>query len=562
MGILTRIYNKHGYIYVNDNILSKTDNIIWFDILYLTPKDIYAYNDFSSYSLIRWYEKKRRSNNKLLSIPSLNSLNWFNIDGEFPYLENIAIADETNTDENHNGDPKSVFFNNCQWVYVGVMKINNDGTYVISDAEKFDDGDWVLFVPYYQLVRRYGVGRELYNYRNDFNDSFYKSSIEHTISSVVDVKKGLLTIHKAEYAELENYNAGDYVDYNVTDKDDLIDILSKNHKTFDVCDRIVYNLDNDMSIDDIKVPRGKYMFIQTNGGMSFTLVSDINNNGEYVVNGGLDELDLILGFRHKTTNKKCIYVIENEIKVNDTISVPCGKYEYKCDENGFYRFINIDDKSEPFKPKRKDAVITTRFIKENEQSLSVYDIDATDLMMILQDKFLEFLRLADNGECAVVVLPINNGTRYVQYHSRNNRTISFINAEPKNMIFCLNDNREYAKKIKKENHSSKQQLKNNLKGKFKTKFIVGRKYMLNISGMKKTFVLKKSIYCVDNRPMCILVVKQIDGQPSIRRCSLTEIDCKGYHIKYEDGLEVLPMSLKWKLLSEKQDKTNKKVLSK
>ncbi|WQJ53814.1 MAG: hypothetical protein [Wendovervirus sonii] len=107
----------------------------------------------------------------------------------------------------------------------------------------------------------------------------------------------------------------------------------------------------------------------------------------------------------------------------------------------------------------------------------------------------------------------------------------------------------------------KRELKHRLKGEVKKKFIIGAKYILGGSkkGFKKddrVFLLKKFVYSVENRRTNILIMKQIAGK-NMTSGHLSRHDCLILHIKYEPGLQVWPMELKWHILKEKVDETIK-----
>jgi len=99
----------------------------------------------------------------------------------------------------------------------------------------------------------------------------------------------------------------------------------------------------------------------------------------------------------------------------------------------------------------------------------------------------------------------------------------------------------------------KRNLKNKLKGEVKKKFIVGHKYELrdtkSIKKDKKIFILKKFVYSVENRRTNILVMKQISGYNNTASC-LSKHDCALLHLKYEPGLQVWPMELKWRHIKD------------
>lgn len=80
------------------------------------------------------------------------------------------------------------------------------------------------------------------------------------------------------------------------------------------------------------------------------------------------------------------------------------------------------------------------------------------------------------------------------------------------------------------------------------KYYIGNTYMLrrkSINGSKeiiKKFILKKYIYTVKDQEINALIVKQIYG-PKNNIYTLNKNDCLKYHIKYEPGLQVFPMSM-------------------
>lgn len=98
-------------------------------------------------------------------------------------------------------------------------------------------------------------------------------------------------------------------------------------------------------------------------------------------------------------------------------------------------------------------------------------------------------------------------------------------------------------------HNDKQNLKNDIKSKINVKFVIGDKYLLQYKNKKlnKTFILKKFIYCVNDEPLNIVIMKQING-PLSTRYTISKADCLKFHIKYEKGLEVFSMKLNWKHL--------------
>lgn len=65
----------------------------------------------------------------------------------------------------------------------------------------------------------------------------------------------------------------------------------------------------------------------------------------------------------------------------------------------------------------------------------------------------------------------------------------------------------------------------------------------------KKFEVKKVIWSVNSNPVNILILKQIEGPNNNR--SLDKNDCKKYHIKYEEGLQVYSMMLNFSKIRKK-----------
>lgn len=55
----------------------------------------------------------------------------------------------------------------------------------------------------------------------------------------------------------------------------------------------------------------------------------------------------------------------------------------------------------------------------------------------------------------------------------------------------------------------------------------------------KKFIVKKIIWSICSNPVNVIVVQQVEGP--INNMSLTKADCKKYHIKYEENLQVYSM---------------------
>ena len=93
-------------------------------------------------------------------------------------------------------------------------------------------------------------------------------------------------------------------------------------------------------------------------------------------------------------------------------------------------------------------------------------------------------------------------------------------------------------------YETKRRLKNEAKAQVKKKFIIGRTYYLKGRGnVKKEYILKKYIYTINESIVNIVIMKQISG-PKASIYTLNPYDCKRYHIKYEDGLQVFSKNYK------------------
>lgn len=55
----------------------------------------------------------------------------------------------------------------------------------------------------------------------------------------------------------------------------------------------------------------------------------------------------------------------------------------------------------------------------------------------------------------------------------------------------------------------------------------------------KKFIVKKIIWSVNANPVNVIIVKQIEGP--LNNLSMTKADCKKYHLKYEENLQVYSM---------------------
>lgn len=64
----------------------------------------------------------------------------------------------------------------------------------------------------------------------------------------------------------------------------------------------------------------------------------------------------------------------------------------------------------------------------------------------------------------------------------------------------------------------------------------------------KKFIVKKLIWSIYSKPVSVLIVQQIEGVNN--NMSLTKADCKKYHIKYEENLQVYSMQTKFTKVSK------------
>ena len=66
----------------------------------------------------------------------------------------------------------------------------------------------------------------------------------------------------------------------------------------------------------------------------------------------------------------------------------------------------------------------------------------------------------------------------------------------------------------------------------------------------KKFVVKKIIWSINSNPVNIIIVKQVSGP--ITNMSMSKIDCKRYHIKYEENLQVYSMMMNFVKIADKK----------
>lgn len=110
-------------------------------------------------------------------------------------------------------------------------------------------------------------------------------------------------------------------------------------------------------------------------------------------------------------------------------------------------------------------------------------------------------------------------------------------------------------------YETKRRLKKEAKAEVKKKFICGRTYYLKgRGGIKKEYILKKYIYTINESIVNIVIMKQISG-PRASIYTLNPYDCKRYHIKYEEGLQVFSMQMNW-ILKRQSNGNSKKSTKK
>lgn len=97
--------------------------------------------------------------------------------------------------------------------------------------------------------------------------------------------------------------------------------------------------------------------------------------------------------------------------------------------------------------------------------------------------------------------------------------------------------------------------KNEAKASVKTRYKIGDHIILRgkirdgSEPIVKKFEVKKVIWSVHSNPVNILILKQLEGSNNNR--SLDKNDCKKYHIKYEEGLQVYSMMLNFSKIRKK-----------
>lgn len=100
---------------------------------------------------------------------------------------------------------------------------------------------------------------------------------------------------------------------------------------------------------------------------------------------------------------------------------------------------------------------------------------------------------------------------------------------------------------KYNDYCQKKISKDEAKSLVKTRYKVGDILMLKNkirNGSKKNykkFIVRKVIWSINANPVNVLILKQISGQ--VTNMSMSKNDCKRYHIKYEENLQVYSMMM-------------------
>lgn len=134
------------------------------------------------------------------------------------------------------------------------------------------------------------------------------------------------------------------------------------------------------------------------------------------------------------------------------------------------------------------------------------------------------------------------------YEVKNENSIN-----PQNYLFMLNDiyNRIYDKEEHEKMIHSKYEARREAKRKALFKYRIGDKYMSkhNLSGRVTLFEVKKTVYTVGDTIINIVIMKLLYGKPFTKN-TLSRMDCKTFHIKYEPGLYVFNMNHQFRKLTD------------
>ena len=85
------------------------------------------------------------------------------------------------------------------------------------------------------------------------------------------------------------------------------------------------------------------------------------------------------------------------------------------------------------------------------------------------------------------------------------------------------------------------------------KFKIGEHYIIypmKNKKLKREYVVKKTVYTIQDKEVNIVIMKQVNG-PTSTKFTLNKEDCLKFHLKFEEGLEVFSMELDWKLIKTK-----------
>ena len=108
--------------------------------------------------------------------------------------------------------------------------------------------------------------------------------------------------------------------------------------------------------------------------------------------------------------------------------------------------------------------------------------------------------------------------------------------------------------IRYNEYCQKKFAKDEAKGLVTTRFKLGDVVALKSKirdGSKKVikkFIVKKIIWSVNANPVNVIIVKQIEGP--LNNLSLTKADCKKYHVKYEENLQVYSMFMNFSKINK------------
>lgn len=95
--------------------------------------------------------------------------------------------------------------------------------------------------------------------------------------------------------------------------------------------------------------------------------------------------------------------------------------------------------------------------------------------------------------------------------------------------------------INKKNAKDEAKKKTDIKYKIGDILLLRGKIKDGSKRVVKKFIVRKVIWSVRTNPVNILILKQIEGD--CNNSTLSRDDCKRYHIKYEEGLQVYSMMM-------------------